>query len=71
MKLKDLHLNVQNMCVLLRFPAMIKNMNHLYEPRRCRDVQGGYAKTGHLNSFTYLTFDFKTSTIVQQNDVFL
>ena len=34
-------------------------------------LQGVYEKTGHSNIFSYLTFDFKISTIVQQNDVFL
>ena len=35
------------------------------------DLQGVYENTGHSNIFTYLTFDFKTSAIVQQNDIFL
>ena len=37
----------------------------------CSGLQGVYAKTRHSNIFTYLTFDFKTKTIVPQNDVFL
>ena len=41
----------------------------LGEPKQ-GSLQGVYAKTGHFNIFTYLTSDFKTSTIVQQNEVF-
>ena len=49
--------------------AYYSTASYSFQRRKCH-IQGVYAKTGHSNIFTYLTFDFKTSTVVQQNDVF-